>query len=489
MLTRFSIALLTTGLITLAGCASGRGSLADQTSTPVPISNVASQDSQGNLSDEDTDGDVRLAAVTQPADLAATETPSIALTAAQTDSGVTLELLEQLALTHNPTLSVQAASAQEASAIRQQVGRSANPTFGYAANQLADVGTDQHTLFLKQEFVTGGKLGLNQDVMRQAVEVERWNYQAQAHRVMTDVRIRFYAALAAQKRLELIEEFRGVASHGVELAEQRVAALEAARTDVLQAKIQLNEVDVELQQAQFASQAAWKELAAVVGIPTMSPRRLSGELPAAAPLADWDQRFQHLLQASPELHAARAKVAQARANLSRQEVQAIPNLTANLGAGIDNGTNNGMINLELSAPLPVFNRNEGNISAAYAAYCRATHDVRRVELAIQSRLAQVARDYDSARVAVEKYHQDILPQAQETLDLSEQAYNAGEFAFLQVLIIRRTFYEANLRYVQALSDLATAQSQVDGLLLTGALDSMEGFQGDDSLRGQTFSQQ
>jgi len=479
-------------LMALSGCAGSRNAVADKSYTPPlqPVTDQAatqvpikSEPSVQLASADAMSADVR------PADDSATNASSILQTSAQGTVGLTLDQFEQLAMSNNPTLSQQAASTQQADALRSQVGRKANPTVGYNATQLADKNTDQHTVFIEQQFVTANKLQLNEQVMRQAVEVQRWNYQSQTYRVMTDVRMRFYEALAAQKRLEIIEEFRGVASQGVDLAQKRNEALEAAKTDVLQARIQLNEVDVQLQQAQFAYNAAWKELASVVGVPYLQPSKLAGELPTEASLTNWDQTFENLLQTSPELHAARAKVSQARANLSRQEVQAIPNITGQLGAGIDRGTENGLINLQVSAPIPVFNQNQGNISAAYAAYCKATHEVRRLEMDIQARLAQVAKEYDSARVAVEKYNKEILPQAQETLDLAEQAYNAGEFAFLQVLVVRQTFYEANLRYIESLSNLATAQAQVNGLLLTGGLAAVEDAGLDDGLRGQTFGQE
>ncbi|WP_459556822.1 TolC family protein [Lacunimicrobium album] len=478
-------------LFAASGCAGSRNTVAESKYTPVPqsVADLASQPITSETSVQRDSLNIAAAADVRPADDNANNASGVILTSAEGTAGLTIEQFEQLAMSNNPTLSQQAAGAQEASSMQSQVGRKANPTVGYFGSQIADKGTDQHGLFLEQEFVTGNKLQLNQEVMRQAVEVQRWNYQSQTYRVMTDVRMRFYEALAAQRRLDLIEEFLGVVSQGVDLAKKRNESLEASRTDVLQASIQLNEVEVQLQQAQYSYDAAWKSLASVVGVTYMQPAKLSGDLPTQATLTDWNQTFENLLQTSPELHAARAKVAQARANLSRQEVQAIPNITGQLGAGYDRGTDNGMINLQVSAPIPVFNKNQGNISAAYAGYCKATHEVRRLEMAIQARLAVVAKEYDSARVAVEKYNQEILPQAEETLKLAEQAYNAGEFAFLQVLVVRQTFYQTNLRYIESLSNLATAQAQVNGLLLTGGLDAVDSVQVDDSLRGQTFSQQ
>ena len=73
-------------------------------------------------------------------------------------SQITLAELENIALANNPALVAAHATISKASGLRYQVGRRANPTFGYSGNQLADVRTDQHTVFVEQEFVRGNKL-------------------------------------------------------------------------------------------------------------------------------------------------------------------------------------------------------------------------------------------------------------------------------------------------------------------------------------------
>ena len=177
------------------------------------------------------------------------------------------------------------------------------------------------------------------------------------------------------------------------------------------------------------------------------------------------------------------------AKQARQEAQAIPNLTVQLGAGQDNGTGSSMLNVQVGAPIPVYNQNRGNITAAWASYCRATHEVKRLEAVLKSRLASASQEFDAAAAAVDEYQTSILPKASETLKLSDAAYAAGELDFLQTLIVRRTFFESNLRYVESLGALRKAQHRVDGLLLSGALDAPASSSVDDGVRGQTFSQQ
>jgi cobalt-zinc-cadmium efflux system outer membrane protein len=343
--------------------------------------------------------------------------------------------------------------------------------------------------FVEQDIVLGDKLRKNQRVLNQEIQSQLWEVETQRFRVLTDIRQRFYEALAAQRRMELAAEFEEVAIKGVTFAEARVSAKEGTRPEVLQAEIQLKQIQLQRRQASAAFTGAWKQLMATAGMPDVQPGTLDGVLSDSVEAKDWAAIKAQILAASPELQGARARLARARANVDRQQAQAIPNLSLMVGAGRDNGTGSGMINTQVGLPLPIHNKNQGNIAAAHAEFCRASQDVRRTELSIEARVAEVSRDYDSAAAAVDQYHQEILPRAQETLELAEQAYKAGEFDFLQVLIARRTFFDANLEYVTAQVSLAKASVLADGQVLVGGLDTTRDTDFDSGLRDQTMSGQ
>ncbi len=404
-------------------------------------------------------------------------------------SAMTLGDFESIALANNPTLRELAFTTQKAAGYRNQVGLRANPVVGYQGVQLADKSTDQHTAFIEQEIVRGGKLELNCRVLNEALRAQLLELETQRWRVTTDIRSKFYQALTAQRRIELIQEFQGVADKELELAELRKKALEGSQIDVLQAKVQKNEIDLAHQQAQVSFAAAWRELAAMTGTRHLSPSRLIGELPIEVEQLQWSSVAESTIQSSPERQVAQARVSQARANLERQTAQPISNLTVLMAAGVDNGTNSGLMNLQVGAPLPVFNQNQGNIAAARAEYCRAVTEVERIENSIRARLGAVSQQYDASMAAVKSYAEQILPSAEESLQLAELAYKAGETNFIQVLVARRTYFDSNLQYVLAQGQLAQAKALVDGFVLAGGLDAIDDQSGDDSLRGLTFSQQ
>jgi cobalt-zinc-cadmium efflux system outer membrane protein len=403
--------------------------------------------------------------------------------------GYTLADVEQMALANNPAIAAANATVSKASGLRQQVGMRPNPTLGYFGQQMADRNTDQHGIFVEQEFVRGDKLNLNRKVLAHTQQAQQAEIETQRYRVLTDVRVRFFEAVAAQRQHEITTKFAETARRAVEVAEQRQAADEGTMIDTLQSQTLLSEVTLAAEQAEVMYRGAWRDLAAIAGLQVDTPARLSADMNVPSETPDWHFAYNEISMQSPELAAARALVCEKQAFLKRQQVQNIPNVTAQLGAGYDDATDHGMINLQLSAPIPVWNKNSGNISAAYSDYVRATQNVQRIEQSIRSRLARASQEYEGAMAAVRKYEDEIIPQVKKSLDLSEQAYRAGELNFLQVLVIRRSSFDSSVRLVQAQGRLAQAAAKVDGLLLTGGLDAPADYTSGDGIRGQSFSGQ
>lgn len=404
-------------------------------------------------------------------------------------SGMTLEGFLSLAYANNPAIRELAATTQKAAGFRNQVGLKPNPTVGYQAMQLADEGTDQHTLFFEQEFVTGNKLQYNRAVLNETLRAQLAELEAQRQRVATDIRVKFFEVLAAQRSLELISEFSQVVEQGTEIAKLRLEAMEGSKIDLLQATIQQSEIALMKQQTQIRLEAAWKELVALAGVPDLPMAAAVGDLPATGQSLMWDALLAQIVSNSPEYQAAQIRIQRARLNLQRHNIQPQPNWVLQFAAGVDNGTDSGMMNLQLGAPLPIHNQNQGNIAAARAEYCRAVLEAERIERAIQMRLASVGGEYDQATAAAQLYSDTILPSALESLQLAETAYKAGETSFLQVLVARRTFFDSNLVYVNSQANLAQAQAKIDGFLLTGGLDEVRDESGDAALRDLTFTQQ
>jgi outer membrane protein, heavy metal efflux system len=388
----------------------------------------------------------------------------------QVSMGMTLAEWETLAEHNNPTLAQAAARVQAARAESLQVGLYPNPRIGYQATEINDEHqAGQQGGYIGQEIVTNGKLKRNRELADQAVRQLEWAWQSQHGRVVNDVRRAFYDVLVAQRTLELTDQLVRIGLEGVRAAEGLLKAKEVSRVDVLQAKIEADTAQILAQKARNRYAAAWRNLAVVAGVPDMSPTSLAGELQDGLSLITWDESVGRVLSESPVAAEAHSGVAKAQAALARECAQRIPNVDVQFGAQYDNASRDAIAGVQAGVPMPLFNRNQGNIRRAQAELTAAQAEVHRVELDLQQRLAATFEQYQNARCQVEKYAGQILPNAQTSLELVAAGYRQGEFNYVTLLTAQRTFFQVNLAYVEAIHDLRSATVAIEGNLLSDSL--------------------
>lgn len=386
---------------------------------------------------------------------------------------LSLDELQRLAAASNPTLRQAYALVEQARGNHLQVGLYPNPTVE-AERAANDSPFDMFNVFVTQEIVTARKLRLNRAVASFDVERAQWEAEAQILKVSNEVQIRYIAALGARRRMEVAEDLWRIARDGVRASEELLAAEQVSEADALQARLQESQTEIALRNARFQASAAWKRLGDVVGRPDLPVRPLVGNLEDDVPDLDWDAARRQLLDHSPLLHAARARVMAAQAQARRERAQPIPNLQLTGGLGRTfSAPEYMMYTLQLGITLPVFDRNLGNIAAAESELRAAQAEVRRIELALRDGLARAFRRYLSTRNQARTYRDTILMMAERNLSLALERYEEGEFDFLRVLTARHDLFEAKINYITALVDLRIAAIEIQGLLLTGGLDPVD----------------
>ena len=389
-------------------------------------------------------------------------------------SGMTLAELEEIAQRCNPTLAEAAARVEAARGNCVQVGLYPNPVGGYIGAEIGNEGrAGQQGGFLSQEVVTAQKLQLNRSVAAQQVRQAQYAWEIQRQRVLTDVRRSFYDVLVAQRAVELTEQLARIGEEGIKSAEALMKAKEVARADLLQARIEADTAKVLLERARNHHLAAWRNLAAVANVANMAPRPLAGDVQDGLPQLTWDETVGRLLAQSPELANAQTGVARAQAALSRECAGRVPNVELQAAVQYDNATMDTFATVQVGVPIPLYNRNQGNIYKAQSELLAAQREVQRVQLALQQRLAVVFEQYTNARYQVEKYSRDILPNAEASLKLTNSGYTQGEYSYLSLLTAQRTFFQTNLTYLDALRDLRASATTIEGNLLSDSLQAGE----------------
>ncbi len=386
------------------------------------------------------------------------------------DSGLsTLDSFEQLAMSSNPTLAELQARVDAANGRWLQVGLYPNPEIAYSGQEIgADGRAGQQGAYVQQEFVTADKLGLSRNAAAWDVKRAEQELEAQRLRVLTDVRGAFYSLLVAQERVKVAEELHSIAQTAVEKAKELVKVQEP-ETVLTQAEIEAELAGILLENSRVQQTAQWKSLTSVVGQPGLAQQNVRGALDVAAPQLLWEETLERIRRESPELAAVAAEVEQTRWAVQRASVQAIPNVSWQIGTAYDYGSQDAIASLQMSLPVPLYNRNQGGIAEAHANAVAAERAVERVELSLQQRLAAVYQQYEQARQQASRYDETILKKAQRNLDLNRKSYEAGDSAYLAVLTAQRSYFQARLAWLSALEQLWSATVQIEGLLLRDSL--------------------
>ncbi len=383
---------------------------------------------------------------------------------------LTLAKLEQLALMHNPVLAQARFQVQAAQGRWRQAGLPANPRLAYVGEEIGDSGTaGQQGGSVSQTFLTGGKRRLGQAAAAAAVTRAEQRFAAQRLRVQTDVRAGYYQMLVAQERVDLGGQLTHIGQQTIDTVDKMIRAGEARRIDLLQAKLEAENARIFARQASHQRQHAWRSLTAAMGLPEMPPAMVAGELEHPADPIRWEAALSRLQTESPLIAAAMAKVNQACWNVQRAQAEAVPDIDVELSVQHDNVSDDTLGGVQVEIPVPLFNRNQGRIAAAQAEWNAAQHNVERVRLLLSQQLAEEFRRYADARFQVDKYSQEMLPIAQQTLSLVDEGYQVGEVGYLELLTTQRTFVRITIQYLDALEQLWASRQRIEGLQLDASL--------------------
>lgn len=348
----------------------------------------------------------------------------------------------------NPRLIGPRADVEAAEALVGQARLRPNPEASFEAENVAGSGpftgtqSSEYTLSAGLPIELGGKRAARIRAAESELAVARLRGEASLADLGQAVRERYVAAVAAQQRVALEQ---GVYDRNGELLRVARALVDAGREPplhALRAESALAQAEAELKAAQAIALAARFSLGALLGgegVPSVDPA-----FPDLAPPAETLAAYSGL---EPRIAMAEREAAQAAVGLERSLGR--PDLTASAGLRRFEDSNDQALVFGVSVPLPLWNRNQGNVAAAGA---RARGAAAREAVALSDYRQQVAEAraaFLGARARGDTLEQKSLPQAEEALRLADLGYRNGKFALLDVLAaadardtIRRSLIDA-----------------------------------------------
>ena len=382
-----------------------------------------------------------------------------AIGTAQASAGLSLPEALAAAFAQNPELAAAGREVGVAEGERRQAGLLPNPELSWEAEDTRR-DTRTTTITLSQPFELGGKRGARVAVATTGQAIAQLELERQRNGLRADVVQAFHTALRAQTALELAQQSQALTERGLRVVQGRVTAGQASPVEATRAQVQLAQAQSEVRRAASQRSVAYQALARLTGSPlaTFDHLQAANLSPGAAPTAE---ALLDKVEQTAEWRLAAAQVERGEASLGSEKAQRIPDLTVSLGSQYSREDRERVNVVGLSMPLPLFDRNQGNVLVA-ARRADQARDLRNaVELRLRSETRSALSQWATAMQEVQAYDRTILPSAQQAVDTATRGFEMGKVAFLDVLDAQRTLIEARGLYLDALAAATDARAQLE----------------------------
>ena len=269
----------------------------------------------------------------------------------------------------------------------------------------------------------------------------------------------FYDLLAAQERLQTLQEMAASARTLASSAELRLRAGDLSAQDVARTRIEAARAETDLQSAQLVWQQAVQALAGWTGqnVPASGWRAEGGWPQTVAPVGSGD--IDALVEQRPDVIAARERLAALEAAL--QGALALQRADPTLGATFDHfptgEKTDRLLAVRISVPINGFSRFEGEVRRALAQKDQAQDLLDKSRIQARAELLGLLQAWQSQSERLQGYETRILPQARQVAAQAELAYSKGGLSLTDLLDARRTLRATQLEATGVRNEHAQAQ--------------------------------
>lgn len=376
----------------------------------------------------------------------------------------------RLALQHNHALQAMRSTILQSQAEETTANLRPNPTLGLDAqyipifqpSQFSSDYIDQQAQFdagVGYLFERGKKRQRRLKAAQDLTTVTRSQVSDSERQLIFNVGQQFIDVLLAESTLDFAQQDLDSFQKTVDISNERLRAGDMSEGDFLKIKLQLLQFQSDVSAAKLAklqSLAALRQLLGFESVPddydvqgTLDYQPVRADLAALKTLAALNR---------PDLRAAQQSVTAAESQLALQQANGKMDITGTFNYTHTSGVNTGAFFYNM--PLPIFNRNQGEIARARFAITQAQEQASETTQQVSTDVIAAYGNLRSNDEIIQLYQGGYVDNAKQSRDISEYAYRKGAASLLDYLDAERTYRANQLAYRQALANYMLALEQM-----------------------------
>jgi cobalt-zinc-cadmium efflux system outer membrane protein len=342
---------------------------------------------------------------------------------------LTLADLQAIGMRHSPALAQAVAAAEAARGAAYQAGLWPNPIVGLQTDTIGTTGgAGYQGAFVEQLIKTGGK----PQVTRAIAAMDLRNAELAVRRTQTDlthqIRGGYFQVLVAKENVRISRILAQFAERVYETQLGQARRSLVAPYEPMYLRALLVQSRGNLVQAHNRYVSAWKQLAAVMGVPAMPLTELAGGVAMPVPVYDYEKALAHVVRYHTDVLTAQSTLHQAKLRLQLAKLEPYPdvNLKVMVQRDFTGPPFEVSPSLAVSVPVPVWNRNQGGIRQAQAQLVEMADGPQRARNELTVHLTEAFERYRTNRVLLEYSRNLILPDLVRVYNGVYERYRSGE---------------------------------------------------------------
>lgn len=407
-----------------------------------------------------------------PACLCAGRAAEVAAAATEGTNSVALDAVVAEVLERNPEVKFYTAEIAAAKGERRSAGARANPEVSSEIGRksvrgggVSDEGV-AWSVSVQQPFEWPGRIALRKAIANQQVKLAELGFAQFKAALAAKARTLAYSLFAAQQEAAVARE---VADRFAALREVLVQRDPAGLTPALELRI-IESTELTIQRT--ASRESLEVDAALLELNQLRGERLATPLAIAEPNLAFGAppAAEALLEAARtnnfELLTRKAELEQQGFKVALARKERFP--TVSVGPFFSQeraGETENIVGLGVSIPVPLWNRNKGNVETAKAREIQAQTSMYVTQLEVERKVTEQRLRYETKLNEMAKWRPDSAAQFREAATLADRHYRLGAVPVTTYVELQKQYLEAVEALLDTKREALEAGQQLE--LLTG----------------------